>query len=299
MTQIQSEQFEISVVIPTYNRAKTIRTSVMSVLSQSAPILEVVVVDDCSSDDTLLQLAAIEDSRVRIVRSSSQSGAAAARNLGVKHARGSWIAFQDSDDYWFASKLEKQIEAIKQHPQTVLCYCWFIQYYNQNVVLVPKVTNEIRNTLPTKSLLQSNFVSAQTILMRRSIFEILEGFDERLPALEDWEFALRASKLGEFCSANEPLVIAYETPGSLTSNISKGNEARLKIIEAHTTGLADRQRILSHHFHVVGKLYLHSKKLKLARQNFWASVRHNPNRPTTWFWLLVTSLKAPFLGAEK
>ena len=111
----------VTVIIPTYNRAKTIERSINSVLSQSYSNLELIVVDDGSSDNTKSVVENIDDSRVRYIWQNN-SGACAARNNGINNARGEYIAFNDSDDTWKPNKLEKQLEVVtKTGADVVFC----------------------------------------------------------------------------------------------------------------------------------------------------------------------------------
>src|ERR1043166_1854397 len=112
----------VSVVLPTYNRAHTLARAVRSVLAQSHRHLEIVVVDDGSTDATvaLVQKLALEDPRVRLVQQANR-GPAAARNTGVRQARGEFVAFQDSDDEWLVEKLERQLAALERSPGSAMC----------------------------------------------------------------------------------------------------------------------------------------------------------------------------------
>ena len=112
----------IAVIIPTYNRANTIVQCINSVLSQSYPVNEIIIVDDNSSDDTVQRLNIFKDEIV-ILHTKSRSGAQTARNIGIKSAKSNWISFLDSDDEWLPNKLEKQIFALKNvdyNPMTVV-----------------------------------------------------------------------------------------------------------------------------------------------------------------------------------
>ena len=101
---------KISVVIPTYNRANTIKRSIESVRDQSYPVSEIIVVDDGSVDTTEQTVLTIKDERIRYYKQDSNHGAAAARNKGVSLARFPIIAFHDSDDEWKIDKIKKQVE---------------------------------------------------------------------------------------------------------------------------------------------------------------------------------------------
>jgi glycosyltransferase involved in cell wall biosynthesis len=115
---------KISVIIPAYNRAGAIRLSAESVLRQTVSDLEVIVVDDASSDGTPEAAEAIGDPRLRVIRLAENRGPSGARNAGMEAARGEWIAFQDSDDEWLPSKLERQFAAMERlGPDTIGAYC--------------------------------------------------------------------------------------------------------------------------------------------------------------------------------
>lgn len=113
------EKVLVSVVIPVYNRADTIKRAVESVLEQTYKNVEIIIIDDGSTDGTIDQLKELEqmESSIRVFK-QDHKGANAARNLGIEKARGGFIAFQDSDDEWLPSKLEKQICYIPSLPLT-------------------------------------------------------------------------------------------------------------------------------------------------------------------------------------
>ena len=106
---------KVSVVIPTYNRAHSVVDAIRSVLGQRYTDLELIVVDDGSTDDTALRVEAIGDHRLRYVRGGHE-GVSAARNLGVRHATGELVAFLDSDDLWQADKLTREVEILARYP---------------------------------------------------------------------------------------------------------------------------------------------------------------------------------------
>ena len=116
----------ISVVIPSYNRENTISNSIESVLKQTYSDIEVIVVDDGSTDKTEDIVKGIGDNRIRYIKLEKNSGACVARNIGIMNANGSYIAFQDSDDIWHPDKLEKQYQAIKKY-NADLVFCKMIK----------------------------------------------------------------------------------------------------------------------------------------------------------------------------
>jgi glycosyltransferase involved in cell wall biosynthesis len=284
--------YDISVVIPTHNRARTIKMAVMSVLDQTVRVREVIVVDDNSDDETLEILRQIDDPRLKVLRTSKRSGATAARNLGAKASVGHWIAFQDSDDYWFAHKLERQLECMQLNPLAVLCYCSFIQYYSGKAKLVPgPVVSRISGDV-FQSLLKFSFVSTQTIVVKRTVFEQVGGFSEQMPRFQDWELVLRISKVGSFCFVQEPLVLAYDTPGNLTSNVKYGIEARMKILNFHQKEFAEYPELMANHFHEIGKSHRKLGDFREAAIFFWQAVQKQPQRSASWFWLIRSFAEA-------
>ena len=114
----------VSVILPAYNRADLVGRAIDSVLAQTWQDLELIVVDDCSTDDTRAALERYRDTpRVRLVFSDTNRGGSGARNLGIAHATGALIAFQDSDDIWLPHKLAAQVAALDSNPRAGLCYC--------------------------------------------------------------------------------------------------------------------------------------------------------------------------------
>lgn len=111
--QIEIKEPTVSIIIPTYNRSKTIKRSINSVLYQTYDDFEIIVIDDGSSDGTDKVIKEFNDSRIKYVRHELNRGASAARNTGIKLSRGKYIAFQDSDDVWVPDKLEKQMNVFK------------------------------------------------------------------------------------------------------------------------------------------------------------------------------------------
>ena len=112
----------VTVIIPVYNRAFTIRRAIDSVLDQSYKELELIIVDDCSLDNTVQIVKSYRDKRINLICLPKNCGANTARNTGLRAAKGEYIAFQDSDDEWFKEKLEIQIEYMEKTRKKV-CYC--------------------------------------------------------------------------------------------------------------------------------------------------------------------------------
>ena len=194
--RIVKKEILVSVIIPTYNRKKTILSAIYSVLKQTYTKLEVIVVDDGSTDGTgELIKKTIKDERLVYIKLKKNKGQSAARNVGVKRSIGEIIAFQDSDDIWDESKLELQIKKM-QDTNYDLIYCAY-EYYERDgkKIIVPNTTRvkELEGYI-YNSLCNGNKIGTPTMIMKRDTFEKMGGFDESLRSLEDWDFVLRYSQ---------------------------------------------------------------------------------------------------------
>lgn len=199
----------ISVVIPTYNRARTIRCCLDSVAAQTVSPFEIIVVDDFSSDETVKIVNSYDNSRVKCFVLEKNSGAQAARNRGIREAKGTWIAFQDSDDEWLPDKLEKQVKALTEvnfDPWTVLhtdAICLDTATGKQLPVELPVVEGE--NVYPL--LLSKPAPMFPGMLVSRLALEKINYLDEKVPSYQEWDTAIRLAKHCRFIYLREKLFI--------------------------------------------------------------------------------------------
>lgn len=162
----------ISVVIPSYNRAKTIRMAVDSVLNQTYRDIELIIIDDASTDETGDIITRITDERIRYLRLEQRSGACNARNIGVLSAKGEFIAFQDSDDKWCLDKLEKQYRfMVDKNLDFSFCGMTRIMLENPNRKYYYPNVDMDDNKDYFDQLLYLNRVGTQTIMCKRECFE--------------------------------------------------------------------------------------------------------------------------------
>lgn len=225
---------EISVVIPTYNRAHTIVRAIESVRRQTYPVSEIVIVDDASSDDTKQRVRAVEDDRIRYFCLEKNKGAAGARNYGVSKSRYDIIAFLDSDDEWRADKLEKQIKYMESHKDCRMVYCAFVRHYPSSDQIIPDmdIGKKLEGDILSE-LLFDNSISTQTIVMTRDLFEETGGFDESMRSLEDYDLAIRCSKLGPIGFVPEVLVDAPYLDDALTSDLDAFYKSRCMMMQKY------------------------------------------------------------------
>lgn len=238
----------ISVIIPTYNRSSTILRAAKSVLQQSLRDLELIIVDDCSSDNTEAIVKGIKDDRLRFYRLDKNVGACAARNKGVELARGEYIAFQDSDDEWLSNKLEIQLNLLKSSGADV-CFCSLDNIgLNGNHERIP--SSYVKSETIQKMLLSGNFISTQTILGKAECFRDVM-FDERFPRYQDWDLAIRLSRKYIIVHCDKILVKMYKQTDSITFDSDKTARAMELIIEKYGKSMGHSD--LAMHYFKMGK----------------------------------------------
>jgi glycosyltransferase involved in cell wall biosynthesis len=213
----------ISVIIPAYNRDKTIRYCIDSVLGQSVPPSEVIVVDDCSTDGTAEIVRRYSDSRVRCVVLDRNSGAQVARNRGIKEAQCEWIAFQDSDDEWLPGKLEKQIATLAEvnfDPMTVVHGNGLLNNH-QNGRISSWNLPYVHGTMQFNKLLESVGPAFPAILTSKKALEAIGFLDEAVPSFQEWDTSILLARVCRFIHIQHPIIIYHLHGGDTISKDRK------------------------------------------------------------------------------
>lgn len=215
---------KVSIVIPSYNRASVLPRAIKSVFAQTFHDFEIIVVDDCSTDDTANVVPSFFDSRIRYIRHEQNKGGNAARNTGINAAKGEFVAFLDSDDVWLPEKLQKQL-AVFVKPEIGLVYCGLI-------FMVPGI-GEINRWFVKcgpdfrEDLLVSNYIGTTSVaVVRTELLKKINGFDESLRSCQDWDLYLRLKETCDFGYAEEFLV-HYQINRKSRTQISTDPEAVL------------------------------------------------------------------------
>lgn len=212
----------ISVIMPTYNREKTIKRAIDSVLNQTYQDIELIIVDDYSTDDTEKVISRINDKRLRYIKLEKNSGACHARNVGLDNAKGEYIAFQDSDDEWIKDKLDKQLKMLTENKVDII-FC-SAKHIGKNEIIIPK--EKLNEQQIKNKIFKSNFISTQTILATKACFEQVR-FDEKMPRFQDWDLIIRMLENFSIIHIDEPLVNVYIQSDS----ISKCKDKAIKALE--------------------------------------------------------------------
>lgn len=194
----------VSVVIPTHNRCGFLREAVESVLAQSYAPMEVIVVDDGSTDGTAVMLGEYA-AALTVIRQPNQ-GVSAARNAGIRAARGPLIALLDSDDYWLENKVARQVRLFQDQPDAVICQTDEIWIRN-GVRVNPRERHTKYAGMIFERTLPLCLISPSAVMLRRTLLDEVGLFDEELPACEDYDLWLRITWRYPVHLIDAPLVV--------------------------------------------------------------------------------------------
>lgn len=225
----------ISVIIPTFNRSALLKRAVLSALGQSFRDIEVIVVDDCSTDDTASMLKSIDGGRIVYLRNEKNEGAQFSRLKGVISAKGEFVAFLDSDDEWYPDKLEKQVSMFRKLPEKTGvvhggCDVLFESTGEKKEYPIPKLTGGVY-----RELLQEAGPMYPCLMVRKRCFdEIPDAIDTRVPSFQEWDTSINLARKYDFHFIDEPLMIYHRHGGETISyNLKREVEGYLYIIEKH------------------------------------------------------------------
>jgi glycosyltransferase involved in cell wall biosynthesis len=282
----------VSVIIPAFNSALFVEDAIRSVLAQTMQNFEIVIVDDGSTDNTADVVKALASERVRYICKTNQ-GPSAARNVGIRHALGEYVAFLDSDDRWLPRKLEAQLDRFKERPESGLIHCTAkIEDFNGNVQRQQNATLE-GHALDT--LLMGNQIVTSSVMVPKYIFDNARKFDESISRGEDWDLWMNISAAFPIASVIEPLTIYTLVPGSLMKNTNLFRADSLKVLEkaftsyaAHRTHL--RQKAIAQVHFGAGVCFGTSGNCSESRKALIHALRLDPFIMGVYWRLLLTIL---------
>jgi glycosyltransferase involved in cell wall biosynthesis len=205
----------VSAIVPTRNRSGLLATTLRSVLWQREVELEIIVVDDASTDDTADVVAGIGDPRVTLVRQEEARGPSAARNRGAREARAEWIGFVDDDDVWAPDKLVRQVTAAENSARDWV-YVGAINIGSRLEIVsgsIPPMPEQVVAALPRYNPIPGG---GSNVILRHRLFSVVGGFDGRFPPCEDWELWIRLAQAGPPACVSLPLM-GYRLHGESSS----------------------------------------------------------------------------------
>jgi len=281
----------VSVIMPTYNRESFLRLAIDSVLNQTYPFLELHIIDDGSKDGTRSLVGSYRDERIKYLYQENR-GQSAARNNGIKNARGAFICFLDSDNLWKNDKLEKQTSLMTLHPECNILY-------GENEIIdesgrvvgsgnpVPRYSDDVM-----LQLLQNNFITFNTAMIRRCCFQEMGGFNENTRAGEDYELFLKFSTRYRFLYIPDILASYRIMDNRISSDYEKVFEANRRILtdflDTYGKSLqpATIRRVWSRYFTSRGRHKAAAGRYAQAFADYCRAIRYRPANRQSWRALL-------------
>jgi glycosyltransferase involved in cell wall biosynthesis len=288
----------ISVVIPTYNRSTVLLRAIDSILNQSFIDWELLIVDDCSTDDTqhVVDQISHRDSRVKYFKLPINSGANAARNLGIQNASSDIISFLDSDDVMHPDNLSKQHIAFTSNPALGISYVGADYYDGEK--FMSTVHNEMRGNLESYLFLNLKGLGSSTsgFAVRRIVFDQVGCFDEKMASQQDLDFLVRAARffyIDYLTGCNTKMYV--NSNNRISDNVQKVILGEVQFMEKHQS----RIRELGIYHHVARKLArkyaIYDKNLKMAYTLLIKAIRYKP----FYLYAYLYALKLPLLYFKK
>jgi glycosyltransferase involved in cell wall biosynthesis len=286
---------KVSVVIPAYNRADLLPRSMGSVLNQTFHDIELMVVDDGSTDNTkkLVEEWAARDPRVKYVWEKNSGYAATPRNVGIGLAKGEYVALLDSDDEWLPTKIEKQLALFENSSRNlgfVGCGINIIDDSTGNTLRVHKMEDYLKGD-PVEALLQYNFIlTGSAVMVKRKVFDRVGNFNKEMRFADDLDMWLRVLDFYEFDFVAEPLIKYYIHPENSRSQLNIDGD----IVELEHVFLKHREKYLSYPsiYHTalrrLGSKYCAMGKSRKGRGYYLESLKSKPLALKMWF-LYVSS----------
>ena len=231
----------VSAIIPCHDSAATIERALDSALAQTFSELEIIVIDDASTDATPgILRRRCADPHLRLIALDRNLGPAGARNKGIEAARGKYIAFLDSDDEWLPEKIALQFAAMEANRAATLCGCDAVWNYPDGST--EHSTASSTGQLAWKALLRSSFVQTPSVMAPRAVLEKLGGFNPALLVGEDQDLWIRLALVGEVIWINQTLVRVHNlTSGFMHTHASRADEFLLPMLERHIAALKEKR----------------------------------------------------------
>ncbi len=220
----------ISVIIPAYNAERTILETIESVQNQTIFDFEIIVINDGSNDQTLNLLQSIQDERLKIF-SYENGGLSVARNRGISHATGEFIAFLDADDLWTPDKLELQLAALQQHPEAGVAYSWTYFMYEQEEYSYADESSFFEGNVYPDLLVRNFLHNGSNPLIRRKAVESVGEFDPACAGSADWDYWLRLAPDWPFVLVPKTQIFYRQSSGSMSYKVEVMEEAAMIVIE--------------------------------------------------------------------
>jgi glycosyltransferase involved in cell wall biosynthesis len=223
----------VSVLMPCYNVAKYVDTAIESLRGQTYEEIEIIAVDDGSTDDTAehLERQAAADSRVHVFHRAN-GGPSAARNSGIRHVTGEFVCFLDGDDIYLPDKIARQVEFLREHAQVDLVYSDFY-WGDADLAPVELTAPRVPYSDMVEAMAMRNWLGVHATLFRRTMMDAVGEFDESFRMAEDWDYWIRCARVGAFGYLPGAMTIYRTHPGQAHHNLDRMFEAGKRVLRKH------------------------------------------------------------------
>ena len=285
---------QVSVIIPTYNRAEFIYLAITSVLNQTFQDYEIVIVDDGSTDNTVSVVNGFSCDKVRYIKHDRNKGEAESRNTGIKSSQGEFIAFIDDDDEWLPEKLDDQIKLMSQCGKQVGgIYTGILTIDRESGDIVDQIIPQKRGYIYNDLLVENCVFTPSTILLRRECFEKVGLFDRNIKYGPDYDMWIRIAKEYQFEYIKEPLVRYYIHNNKLSGNYGKFIEGAEEILGKYGEILSRHKRAYSRHLFELGLAYCECERASKGRKALMKALYLYP-----WDWRYYTNFYLSLFGGR-
>ena len=269
----------VSVIIPTYNRALILKETIQSVLEQTYERLELIVIDDGSTDDTQAVVDGFKDERIIYIK-QEHKGLPSARNKGIENAKGEYIAFLDSDDMWLPEKIDKQLKIFNKNKLKLgVVYCGVEYIDEKSRKAKEKKLPAYKGNIFLELLgARRNVVlgAGSTVLVKKECFQRCGLLDENLPYRVDLELLIRISKKFHFDYVPETLVKIRIHDKRMSFNLDTVIKGRELLFEKIYNDLRQHKKILAKYYYQTGMLYMQKGNRRKSKEYMFKSIRIFP-----------------------
>ena len=290
---------KVSVIIPAYNKADYTALAIDSVLGQTYPDIEIIVVDDGSTDKTRERLAAYGQ-KIRYIYKEN-GGACSARNIGIREARGEYIALLDCDDLYAANKIELGVEYFQRHPGIGFIHtaAHFIDREGRTVGYYSHPKSRRQGSIAGQLIL-GNHICNSTVMVRRSCFEKVGLFDESIFTPADWDMWLRLAEHFQAGYINMPLTRYRVSDNYILNKLDLARQEEEKVVENYfkrhpQASAIERRRVLSFLHLRFAECYLIKDNPLRLKEEFKTAVDLYPWNLKTWALLVLYGCARPLL----
>jgi glycosyltransferase involved in cell wall biosynthesis len=277
---------KVSVILPVYNRSGSLEDSMRSVLNQSYRDLELIVVDDASTEDLKSIVEGVGDARVRYLRQPRNGGASVARNAGLAAAKGDFIAFQDSDDLWLPGKLARQMDMLQNAPADVGVVTGSKVLYGSGpdgsygvgkVSMRPPPASILKpGQDQVRKYLVENRISLQNALFRRDCYPNPVWFDDVTRSNADWAFTAHLAQHTKIMESPDPVVMAFSSPDSISKLKKTKAIGLIRILKRNRAVYAKYPAEHADMMWRIGRILARAGKPKMARKFYLRALQISP-----------------------